>query len=1131
MLTVHRGARGDVLASGLAALLASPGSDDPFEPEVVAVPTHGIERWLTQRLGSTLGAGPGRGDGVCANVEFPFPARLVGGVTAAATGIAPDEDPWAPERSAWALLEVVDAHLGEPWLGQLAEHLGRTGSDADPDESRAHRRFATVRRLADLFDRYGVHRPSLVRAWAAGVDCDDDGRPLDPGTAWQAELWRLLRSQLGVPSPAERLAGACRRLAADPGLVALPHRLSLFGLTRLPGSYLEVLRAVGEARDVHLWLLHPSPALWREVDGALPVAAPREHRAGGGAAQVARAADPTVPLARHPLLRSWGRDAREMQLVIGPSGITPEAALEVPSGRPSLLGRIQRDIRDNAWPPAPGPLEAGDDSVRVHACHGRARQVEVLRDVVLHLLEDDPTLEARDVIVLCPDIDDFAPLVQATFGAGVTPGAAELRVRLADRSLRQTNPVLASTSLLLELAAGRATTSEVLDLLGSAPVRRRFRLDDDELARIERWSRDAGVRWGLDAGSRSAYLDAPLDAGTWAWGLDRILLGVAMSEDELPIVGGVLPLDDVDSGDVDLAGRLAEAVDRIQAAVESFAGAHPLAGWTARIADAADALFAVSGPDEWQTTQLRALLDGVTGEAAVAGSGGRPLVLSEVRALLADRLRGRPTRANFRTGHLTMCTLVPMRSVPHRVVCLLGLDDGAFPRRAAVDGDDVLALRPRVGDRDARSEDRQLLLDALLAAGDHLVVTYSGRDERTNAPRPPCVPIGELLDVVEMTVTGAPGAARRQVVVHHPLQPFDERNFRGGPGTPGRNGAWSFDRVALAGARAQRRAPGEDRPSGVLLPAPPAPGDVRIDQLVAVVEHPVRAYLRQGLGVRAGGPDDDPDDALPMVLDALESWQVGDRLLAGLLDGVDPRRAGDAEAARGTLPPGPLGRAEVGRILPVVLAVADAAGRAPTGGIEVDVDLGGRRLTGTIPGVAGDTLGLVTYSKVAARHRLGTWARLLALVADQPDRPWRARLVGRRDDGAQVLTLAVPDGDPAVRRARSVALLAQLVGLHDRARREPLPLAGGSAFAWVTARRQGRDPVAAARKQWEGRFGEGGDAAHLAAFGRVLGFDELLAAPPDPTEAGPGWDETEPTRFGRLAQRLCAPLLDAEVPR
>ncbi len=280
MLHVHRAERADGLVDALQALLAAP-LDDPFARELVAVPTRGMERWLTQRMSSGLGAQAGRADGICANVDFPSPRRLIDEAVAAAVGL--EDDPWLPERSVWPLLEVVEESLAELWLQALAAHLG--GNPA--------RRFATVRHIADLFDRYALHRPDMVRAWAAG---DDAGIPDD--AAWQAELFRRLRARIGEPDPAERLARACARLREQPELADLPPRLSLFGLTRLPRGHVDVLKALAAGRDVHLFALHPSPALWEKVAEAPKATRRKRGRDGDAPAEpAARLVGPRQPRA------------------------------------------------------------------------------------------------------------------------------------------------------------------------------------------------------------------------------------------------------------------------------------------------------------------------------------------------------------------------------------------------------------------------------------------------------------------------------------------------------------------------------------------------------------------------------------------------------------------------------------------------------------------------------------------------------------------------------------------------------------------------------------------------------------------------------------------------------------------
>ncbi len=1083
MLHLHRSSRADGLLAALAASLRAP-LEDPFASEVIAVPTRGIERWIGQQLSLVLGAGAGRADGVCANVRWPSPRRLVEDALAAGSGVDPDEDPWRPELALWPLLEVAEANVHA--LPVLRRHLEQPG-----------RRLAAVRHLAGLFETYGVQRPERVRGWAAGREDE-----------WQADLWRLLRERIGTPSPAERLPEACERLRAEPALLDLPERLAVFGLTRLPASRLAALEAIAAHRDVHLHLLHPSRVLWAALADHPPV-----HR---------RFEDPTAAVPQNRLLASWGQDARELQLVLA-SAQAADHLHEVAAPPATLLGRLQADVHADDPRQVPVAL-AADPSLEVHACHGRARQVEVLRDALLHRLSADPTLELRDVIVLCPDIETFAPLIQATFAAAhedeeeevhEEDGLPVLRVRLADRSLRQTNPVLGVVARVLELASARVTTSDLLDLADREPVRRRFGLDDDELARIEGWAADAGVRWGLDAAGRAAFGLGAVDHGTWEKGLQRVLLGAAMAEDGARLVGGVLPLDDVPAGDVDLAGRLAELVDRAGHVLRGCAEPRTAAGWADLLGEAADLLCLTAPADAWQRAELDGLLLALRREA---GASSVPLSVAEVGDLVADRLRGRPTRANFRSGALTFCTLHPMRAVPHRLVCLLGLDDDVFPRGAPRDGDDLTLADPLVGDRDGRLEDRQLLLDAVLSATDGVLITYSGRDERTNAVRPPAVPVGELLEAIERT---AGPEARKRVVREHPLQPFDPRAFAG-------TEPWGFDRRALAGARALA-GPRVSVSSFLPEPLPPvAEPAIDLDDLVRFTASPAKAFLRRRLGVTAGSYEEDALDGLTLELDGLGRYAIGQRLLDARVAGVEHRAAILAEIARGTLPPGQLARGPVLAVAEQVEALRTAAEGlvgplGPADSLDVRLVLGdGRRLGGTVSGITGEGVRSIAFSRLAPKHRLAAWVRLLALAAARPEGRWRSVTVGRGGQGAAAIVSRVGPLVPEDARRE----LEQLVDLFDRGQREPLPMACVSSAAYAAA--TDGDPAAAAAKAWTSTFGwdkEDRDPEHVRVWGEETPFARLLEQVP---AAGEDWSP-EPTRFGQLSRRLWDGLLAAEV--
>ncbi len=1118
-LHIHRAERADRLVDALGELLSTP-LPDPFASEIVSVPTPGVERWLAQRLSRRLGASPGQTDGICAGVDFCSPRRLIARAMGEALGRDPELDPWQPERAVWPLLRVIDDCRGEPWASLLWSYLGDGGPGKDSDPVRGGRRWSTARHLADLFAAYAVRRPAMITAWAEGCDVDGAGRPLSSDRAWQAELWRRLAVELGGPHPPELVQAATEVLRTDPGRTRLPDRVSVFGVTRLDPDHRLVLAALAEHRDVHLWLAHPSPKLWQRMAGtefmdSLPL----------------RANDHSDQRVQHRLLAYLGRDIRELQLGLHSLDFRVidrhyPAAADPPT---TLLSRLQADIAADAEPrPADdrAMLDPNDRSVQVHSSHGPDRQVEVLREVLVGLLADDPTLEPRDIVVMCPDIETYAPLIAAAFGLDTAESEAEhpghrLRVRLADRSLRQINPLLAIVGRLVQLADSRLEAAAVLDLCGAEPVARKFGFSTEDLDRLADLVARAGIRWGLDATHRSRFGLDGFGQNTWAAGLDRLLLGVTMDESGQRFLGTALPLDDVDASDVDLVGRFAELLSRLRTVTAGWTEPRRLPEWIASFQQTLEWLTAVPATDTWQLTHAHGQLGRI---AEAAGDDSGALSLPEVAALLSDGFRGRASRANFRTGTLTMCTMLPMRSVPHRVVCLLGADDGVFPRPVRPDGDDLTEPDPMVGDRDPRSEDRQLLLDALLAAEEQLVVIIAGTDPRTGADIPPAVPIGALLDALDSTARTPTGRrVRDQITIKHPLQPFDPVNF-----APGRLGAaegFSFDRASLRGVRAASVAHRQPPPAvyGVeALPAAPQTTTVGLAELIRFFHHPARALLRERGRLSLWADDTEPDHQIPAELGGLERWQVGERLLRLHLQGAELAVLAAAEWRRGTLPPRGFGARALTEVADEAAELAASATPFRTGPVErreILLDLPGPaesvRLTGSVGHLYGQHLVRVSYSSLSAKHRLQSWIELLALTASSPERPWRAVTLGR--GGQSILGPITAD--------QAMSWLAGLIDLRRIGLSEPLPFAPKTSAEYARIRFDDR-PLAAYKKLLRTAWDRERDEIYERFFGPKVCFDELLRqfTVDDEVRDSPA----EPRRFGTLARRVFQPLLSAE---
>lgn len=1172
MLRIRRSPRTDRLADALARQLADTAGLDPFAPETVVIQSSGMGRWLAHRLAERLGRDDvrGEGGGVCANVDFAFPGRFVTEVVRRCTGEEPDPDRWHPDRLVWPILDLLPGLLPAPEAAPLRTYLTE-------DDLVDRRRYTLCRRIADLFDRYALYRPDMVASWREGHDVDADGQALDGTDLWQPLLWRRLSSHLGEASPDQRLAATVAALRdPDHPVGGLPPRVALFNTGALPPAHLELVAALAHRSQVTLYLATPSPALWERLrDRARRAEAARPAGGTSGRAGDADPAGPAGPAApegsgqsaspaeageavglpvedldlRNPLLVSCGRLARDFQVGLAAlpddveDGPLPG---DGPAGPPStVLELLHSDLladRDRGAPGGQGPRHpAASDiqearSVQLHACHGPARQVEVLRNVLLDLFTTNPDLEPRDVLVMAPDIEAYAPLVPAVFGAvrherdGQPP---PIPFQLADRSLASTNPVAEALTATLHLADGRVQASQVLDLLALDPVRTRWDLTEADLATVQGWVAATGIRWGIDAAHRADHGQPPARHHTWRFGLDRLLLGVAMADDDHRVVADVTPYDDMEGGDVELLARFATFVEALFTTLRGLRAPRPLAAWVQALTTALDDLTAPERRGEWLDREVRGTLAGVLEDAGGAGGEGAELelTLAGLTTLIEGALDEIPGWAGYETGGVTFCSLIPMRSIPHRVVCLMGMDDDAFPRAARPAGYDLLAAAPRVGDRTPRDEDRHLFLEAVLAAREHLVITYTGRDRRTNQRRAPAVPVGELLDVCDRSLTpdGDGRPARERLVTEHPLQAFSPGNFRTG-GTADGSGPTSFDPSQLRAARALLEGSGTppDFFPADLPPPPEEEAGVALGDLVRFLANPARWLLARQLGVRLDEEAVTLEDLEPVEASGLLSWRIGNARLAAVREGRDLDRWERALLARGTVPVGAPGRFEIQEVAGpadgIAEVVATHRARQPAD-VPVDLTVGGRRLTGLLPDVHGDLVLRSQYSRIGPHHRLRLWVEHLALTLALPDRPVRSLLVGRpprkRKVDVEQHWLHPPTGEGPGAGPAAEGHLAALIDLYEAGRRRPVPLFPRASEAYAQAIHKGADPDRALEKAtrvWEPDY-------HRVHGDRLDPHIRLAHGDRDLAEVARRSD------FAAVSEEVWLPLLDAEERR
>lgn len=965
-LFLHRSTDATALVDELATRLGGT-RPDPFVIELVVTPHQHLRRWLTNELARRLGR---PGEGVCAGVSFISPGRLLRELG----------DPgrfWHPHRLSWRLLEVLAANPEVPELTQLRRHLaGSRGG------------YPVARRIAGLFNRYLQWRPELVKQWEAGENFGPAGEPLG-FDAWQPVLWRLAAESA---SPIAALDDFVAGIRTEPAALPLPAMVSLVQPDPLAPWWLRVLDALAEVRELHVSLRQVTANHWPAPTG--PRAAARltryETRANQG---LAHRADELLPAA---------------------------------ASTPGTLGWLQSRLGGDA---VAAPLP--DGSVQLHGGHGLERQVEILRDAITAVLAADPTLQPRDIIVGCPNLAAAAPLVQAGFQlpAGV-PGrhpANDFRVQLADRSSAEANPLVGVLIQVLTLIASRATAADLIDLCVRPAVAQRFGLDEASIERLAALASQAGVRWGLSTHHRARF-GLNLPHNTWTAGLLRMLLGVALSESDLPTVGTVLPLDDVEDGDLLPLGGLTELVSRLAALASEADTPAPLGVWAQRLQRAVDDFTQVGGDEVWQRTDALLRL----ADLAERGAGDVPLSLAEVTDLVTDEFERGQARSAFGNGSLTFCSLGSLKGVPYRVVCLFGLDDGHFPRHADTDGDNLMLAQPQPGEPDPSAEDRQALADAVCSARQTLLIIHQSRSPQTNEQVPPSAALADLLDLLTEA-----GVHR----VEHPLQPFSPRLF-GADGDP-----VSFDPAGLRGAKAitvVRREPAAEPP---VPPAPPLT-EVALEDLIRFVNDPVRHFLRERCGLSFWAADPTSVE-IPIELDGLERWSIGERALNLAAEDNDLARVLRAEWLRGGVPPGQLGTRlldSLGQQVGPILDRLPVGPDIPVSHHDIAVDCGPVRVTGRVA-ARGDLVLQATFSKVSAKRTVGLWLQLVALSA-AVEGAWRAMLVGR--GGNQ--QFAAP---PA---AESKLLLNRLVRLYRVGMDAPLPLPlafGASLFEVLNA---GKDP-------------------------------------------------------------------------
>jgi exodeoxyribonuclease V gamma subunit len=918
-LAIYRASRLEALIEPLCTLMQAAAPAHALAPHEIIVAHPGMLKWLSRALARSAGT-----RGISANLRIELPSEWLDRLAVRVLGEeAVALRPYRRDVLRWLVLD----ELGTQDDMRLAAFLDDGVGDA------ALRRFQLADRVAGIYTRYLVYRPDWLGDWAAPGRSPSTAAAMDgrerPGRGpsprnFLAPLWRRLRTRIGQPHRGEML----RRLVAaldrdDLRLAAQP--LHVFGVAHLAPSELDVLRAVAQRRLVVLYV--PDPC--------------REHWGGlrSGRAQLLELArtDPdgtrtqAAFLAQdHPLLASWGRLGQQFLLALEDSAarIDERHWQDLHDARAdNRLRRLQESFRQlqpelltcpASWEPA-----RADASLRVHACHTRLRELEVLRDALLALRRNDTTIKPSDIAVMMPDVHAYLPLLPTVFGEAARHDGP-LPYHCFDVAVARAHPLFAALRQLLDLPRSRIAAPQVVDLLGIPQIARRFGLDAGEIDTLAGWLRTSRVAWGLDANFRERFDVPPIAEHTFAWAMDRLLagyvFGAAGAAVDLADGSRIAPVEGVRGPQAALVGALDALLVELQAWCDLAAAPRRASEWAQALEMRLDASFRID-PTDAQAREARALLLRFVRAIATepADSGLDPLLdFAVVRDVLLRRLDGVPERQRFLLGGVTFCGMVPQRSIPFRVVAVLGLDDGQFPRRGGGAELDLMATHRRLGDRDTRSDDRYLFLETVMSARDALHLSFIGEGVRDGLPRNPAAPLAELMTALDAeSVDDATAAAdatavegrRRPWLVRHPLQPFDARyfdasdpalfSFRGEFAAMRREPSDAAVDTAFVGASPSATA---DSPRAVAL---------ELRGLLAYFKDPAKQVLANGLNLRLDAVDDDhlrDSEPLEARVEAID--RVARRLFFDAVAEADPAvpdAPPDWLRLTGMLPPGRVG--------------------------------------------------------------------------------------------------------------------------------------------------------------------------------------------------------------------------------
>ncbi|CAM3994370.1 exodeoxyribonuclease V subunit gamma [Vibrio neonatus] len=1134
LFTVYHSNQIDLLKSLLIALIHQQPLASPFEQEQILVQSPGMSQWLKMELAKEMG--------IAANLNFPLPATFIWQMFIEVLPDVPQRSAFNKEAMTWKLMQVLPNKLAEPEFSPLASYL-----EQDDDDSKL---FQLAGKIADIFDGYLVYRPDYINAWEQNEHPDE----LQGQGLWQGILWReLYQFTLDLEQSEYHRANLYQKfidvLASTSEISSnnVPKRLFVFGISSLPPKYLEALKALGEHIDVHLMFHNPCRYYWgdikdpRTLSKMANLVRPRirwneqgMETEQGVAVLKGDIEHNALPEFHHDaisnnLLASMGKQGRDNLYLLSDLGSNEvEAFVDIEST--SLLHKIQQNIlqleqhQDDSQldqSTHKGCVSAQDTSLSIHSCHSATREVEVLHDQLLAMFNQDPTLKPRDIIVMVADINAYSPAIKAIFGNAT----ADRRIpySISDRSVAEETPILNAFLQLLALPNSRCGRSEMMEILETPAILQRFGMSETDFDLINLWTQEAGIRWGLDDSTATEFELPTLNQNTWLFGLQRILLGYSMSSTNqaFELSEGILaPYEQIEGMQGELAGKLAAFIDKVLHYRNALQTPLHSADWQAQLNQLANDFFELDIENEIALTSIRDALSSLTQQTSEAALTSE-LSHQIISEYLQDKLDNSRISQRFLAGQVNFCTLMPMRSIPFKVVCLLGMNDGVYPRSVPLEGFDLMSVKTRIGDRSRRDDDRYLFLEALLSAQQTLYISYIGQSILDNSECLPSVLLTELQEYCaqnyclvgdqDLSVDDSGDQLVSHLTSSHAMTPFSKDAFLN-------NASFASEWLPIANgiSSIEQTAP---TPLTDYFLERGSVTEIELDQLLAFWSLPIKYFFNHRLQVWFNRDSEIVEDDEPFAFGGLERYLLRDEIVAAMLDGGEAQveQVSQYYRSSGQLPIGEFGDLEVAENKAAMMGLVSEIefytnSKQPSIPLSVSVPYGKHNLT--ITGWLDNhyASGLVNYrvGRIRSKDILQAWIKHLCACAS--NQSLTSHLIGiTNSKEVEYFSIA------AISAQDALDFLQDLLALFFEGMTQPLayfPYSAQSAMQEMSKKLQKNDSDVAR------------EAAQAKFNSSFLGDDYNAGESQDIyiQRAWPQWDDALAESGYRLAQRVFLPV-------